>query len=38
MSEKPLIFGPASPKQQMVMEDNFTDILLTGGGKLVPPL
>lgn len=32
MSEKPLVFGPASPKQKMVMEDNFTDILLTGGG------
>ena len=38
MADKPLVFGPCSPKQKMVMEDNTTDILLVGGGKLVPPL
>lgn len=27
------VFGPCSPKQKMVMEDNTTDILLVGGGK-----
>lgn len=33
MNEKPLVFGPCSPKQQIIMEDDKTDILLIGGGE-----
>ena len=35
---KQKIYGPCSVRQQMVLQDNSVDILLTGGGKLVPPL
>ena len=28
------VFGPASEKQRIVLQDNTTDVLLVGGGKL----
>jgi len=31
------VFGPASEKQRMVLQDNTTDVILVGGGKSVPP-
>ena len=31
-------FGPCSEKQRLVLLDDKTDILLTGGGGLTPPL
>jgi hypothetical protein len=37
MSDDRLIFAPCSLKQQMILLDDDTDILLCGGGKLVPP-
>jgi hypothetical protein len=27
------VFGPASEKQRMVLQDNTTDVILVGGGK-----
>ena len=39
--EKPKLerkqFAASSEKQRMVLQENGVDILLTGGGKLVPP-
>jgi hypothetical protein len=32
------VFAPCSEKQRLVLQDNETDILLIGGGRLVPPL
>jgi predicted phage terminase large subunit-like protein len=32
MKEKPKVYGPCSEKQRMVLQDNTTDILITGGG------
>jgi len=29
---KPVVFSPASKKQQMVLMDNTTDVIFTGGG------
>jgi hypothetical protein len=31
------VFGPASEKQRLVLQDNTTDVILVGGGKSVPP-
>lgn len=33
MSEKPIVFGPCSKKQQIIMSDDTTDVLLIGGGE-----
>jgi predicted phage terminase large subunit-like protein len=30
--EKPIVLGPCSPKQRLVLQDHSTDILLIGGG------
>ena len=37
MSTEKKVFGPASEKQRMVLQDTTTDVILVGGGKLVPP-
>jgi hypothetical protein len=29
-----LVFGPASEKQRMVLQDKTTDVILVGGGKI----
>ena len=31
------VFGPASEKQRLVLQDSTTDVILVGGGKSVPP-
>lgn len=31
-------FSPCSEKQRMILQDKTTDVILIGGGKLVPPL
>jgi hypothetical protein len=31
------VFGPASEKQKLALQDNPTDVILVGGGKSVPP-
>jgi hypothetical protein len=31
------VFGPASEKQKLALQDNTTDVILVGGGKSVPP-
>lgn len=30
-------YGPCSLKQQIILQDNTTDVILMGGGRLVPP-
>lgn len=38
MSDEQLVFAPCSLKQQLILLDDSTDILLCGGGRQVPPL
>ena len=35
--EQPVLFAPCSVNQRILMMDEETDVLITGGGKLVPP-
>jgi len=31
------VFAPSSEKQRMVLMENEVDLLITGGGRVVPP-
>lgn len=31
------VYGPCSEKQRLILQDNTTDVILMGGGRLVPP-
>ena len=38
MVTKKKTYGPASELQRIVLQDKTTDVILVGGGRLVPPL
>jgi hypothetical protein len=38
MTKKPrAVYGPCSERQKLILQDNTTDVILMGGGRLVPP-